>query len=664
VTGGVVALIALTCLTVANPALCQTPEAVTRSVTIPEIARIESERARRTDVQKKISSHLLDPILQQKRGAAVPGLPRLKTERLEATGGKTLVDIEADVDGAVLNAIRQAGGEIVNSFPADRAIRAYVPLERMESIAGNQRVISISPAAMPTTNAGPSDREGDIAHMADSAREMFHVDGTGIKVGILSDSIDDDKSVLETAFRDGAIKRDSLVVLPEQAGTGTGEGLAMAEIVHALAPGATIYFASGNGSAAQMAANIRALQEAGCTIIVDDLTYADESPFQDGPIARAVSQVTAKGVLYFSSAANSGSKKHDTSGTWEGDFADGGIAVGEVSGAGADRLHAFAPGVTVNRAIRGTQSPAARVGLFWADPLGASTNEYHMYVVDAEGHVLRTSGRAGARDPYEYVTGLSAGEGIVITKSAGSAPLFIHLDTARGRLTVNTDGNTRGHNASVAPNAFSVAAVEAARPPQPFGNGASSLDRSVESFSSDGPRRMFFNADGLPMTPGNFSSTGGRVFAKPDIAAADGVTTSFPSGDGLNPFHGTSAAAPHAAAIAALVLAYDNTLKPDQVRDILMRTALPIDGGGKQNFTAGRGIVMASAALQAACLQARRSCPVDAAAGPATSDARVTAPRPPTDLVRTPQTPTDVLKGSPEAARPPLSPTDVLRGGR
>jgi hypothetical protein len=37
-----------------------------------------------------------------------------------------------------------------------------------------------------------------------------------------------------------------------------------------------------------MAANITALRTAGCNIIVDDLTYFNESPFQDGPIAQAV----------------------------------------------------------------------------------------------------------------------------------------------------------------------------------------------------------------------------------------------------------------------------------------------------------------------------------------------------------------------------------------
>ena len=59
---------------------------------------------------------------------------------------------------------------------------------------------------------------------------------------------------------------------------------------------------------------------AGCNIIVDDVIYLDESPFEDGPVAQAVNTVTADGVLYFSSAGNEGNVDDGTSGTWEGDF--------------------------------------------------------------------------------------------------------------------------------------------------------------------------------------------------------------------------------------------------------------------------------------------------------------------------------------------------------
>src|SRR5262249_6134800 len=112
-------------------------------------------------------------------------------------------------------------------------------------------------------------------------------------------------------------------------------------------------------------------------------------------------------------------------------------------------------------------------------------------------------------------------------------------------------------------------------------------------FSSDGLRRVFYDATGNPLNPTNFSATGGIVRQKPDIAAADGVKTTVP---GFNPFHGTSAAAPHAAAIAALLLSYNPALSPDQIRAALTNTALDIEAPGYDRDS-GWGIANPPSAL-------------------------------------------------------------------
>src|SRR4030095_12789321 len=85
--------------------------------------------------------------------------------------------------------------------------------------------------------------------------------------------------------------------------------------------------------------------------------------------------------------------------------------------------------------------------------------------------------------------------------------------------------------------------------------------------------KIFFNPDGTPITPGNFlfSSDGGITLQKPDIAAADGVTSRTV---GFNPFFGTSASAPHAAAIAALILSVRPNWTPAQVLNAMKSTAL------------------------------------------------------------------------------------------
>ena len=65
----------------------------------------------------------------------------------------------------------------------------------------------------------------------------------------------------------------------------------MMEIIHDMAPGATLEFATAFTSEASFATNITNLQAAGCHIIVDDVTYFDEGAFQDGPVSLAVNAV-------------------------------------------------------------------------------------------------------------------------------------------------------------------------------------------------------------------------------------------------------------------------------------------------------------------------------------------------------------------------------------
>ena len=96
------------------------------------------------------------------------------------------------------------------------------------------------------------------------------------------------------------------------------------------------------------------------------------------------------------------------------------------------------------------------------------------------------------------------------------------------------------------------------------------------------------------MTPGNFGSTGGKLRAKPDLAAADGVSTSTP---GFSTFFGTSAAAPHAAAIAGLLLERYPDLTPNQIRLAMRLTALDIEAAGVDRDS-GTGIIDPVAALR------------------------------------------------------------------
>ena len=120
----------------------------------------------------------------------------------------------------------------------------------------------------------------------------------------------------------------------------------------------------------------------------------------------------------------------------------------------------------------------------------------------------------------------------------------------------------------------------------------------VETFSSDGPRRIFFRADGTPSPPATCWRPVGRLLQKPDITAADGVSVTGVGGF-RPPFFGTSAAAPHAAAIAALLKSGIRRSRRRPHRSALAASAIDIEAAGVDRDS-GVGIIMANRALLSA----------------------------------------------------------------
>ena len=555
------------------------PEKLKDSV-LRHIQALQQEKANRTPQMLKMDSHLVHAVRTNRHenvGVELHPLVKLDAD------GHAIVDIDARVNPSLLEGIGKVGGTVDFSSERFHAIRARIPLSKLEKVADMKGVKFIKRAAESATRTGSVDSEGDITHKANLARSTFGADGSGVKVGVLSDSVD----FLTQAQSTGDLP-PNVTVLPNQQGVGAGEGTAMMEIVYDLAPGAQLFFATGFNSEASFAQNIVDLRKAGCDVIVDDIFYFDESPFQDGVVAQAVNTVTADGAIYFSAAGNEGNKDHNNSGTWEGDFVDGGAAAAPVNGKGGN-VHSFGAN---NFDI--VDQPGFATVLFWSDPAGASTNDYDLYVLDSTGATVinsSTTVQNGNQDPFEIAQPTASGQQIVVVKATGADGRFLHIDTIRGNLRINTAGNITGH--PTAENGFGVAAVDQHRAfPNPFTGGPAN---PVETFSTDGPRRKFYQPDGTPYTAGDFSSTGGRVFQKPDIAAADGVTTTVP---GFAPFYGTSAAAPHAAAICALLKSYNPNLDTNQIRTVLTSSALDNERVGFDRDS-GAGIVMALEALTA-----------------------------------------------------------------
>ena len=484
-----------------------------------------------------------------------------------------------------------------------RTVSGQLPIASLEA-AARLPSLKFAQPAFAITQVGSVTSQGDVAMRANVARSTFGVDGNGIRVGVLSDSF----NCLGGAGAD--LTTDDLspvTVLQEEPGcvSGTDEGRAMLQIVRDIAPRSSLAFATAFNGIASFASNIVALMNNGAKVIVDDVIYFAEPMFQDGIIAQAVNSVVAGGVAYFSSAGNNGRN------AYESGFRPGPVlAIDAIpSATGAPRFfggtaHDFDPGAGTDTFQRITlPSGGSFVMSFqWSSPAfsvsGApgSQNDLDVYILNASATQVvggSISDNVG-NDPIEFLsftntTGATADFNIMIVNFTGADPglmkyVLFNFPGAIQEFATNS-GAIYGHA-----NAVGATAVGAARYSNTPAFGVS--PPIIESFSSSGTTPILFDLAGNPVSDPRST--------KPEIVAPNGANTTFfgsdSDGDGFPNFFGTSAAAPHAAAVAALLLQATPTLSPFQVYARLKNTAIDMATPGFDNQT-GAGLIQADAAL-------------------------------------------------------------------
>jgi len=478
---------------------------------------------------------------------------RRRAERTR-DGAEEVVDVMVDVDVTAVDAdvraaLADVGAHVVYASEAHRTVRARLPLGALEPLAAHPEVRAIR-AGLPPQLRKVDTSEGVTSHGVPPVWERpRNATGAGVKVGVLSDSASPERLV--ALQRTGDLHR--VYAVAGQESSGSDEGAAMMEIVFDMAPEADIVFATGADSSAAMADNIRRLADAGCEVIVDDIGWPDESPLHDASdIIAAIVDVTGGGaerVVYVSSAGNANSLGTGHPTVWAGPFAFADAT---------SEAHLF-PGVNSARLpIRGRHAPQA-VMLWWSDGLTTSANDYDLHLLNSAGQVVARSEerQAGADAPQELIVVPGSLDFDrydyyvqIVNRHRQAAPRYLHLmlwgcEQDQCYFDAGTAGSTYGHPA--ARGTIGVAAIQARGNNQTFADAAT---LTPEPFSSDGPVRLFYGADGdTPLTPGNLL-TGGELRQAPVLSGADGVSTATP---GFRPFYGTSAAAPHVAALVALI---------------------------------------------------------------------------------------------------------------
>jgi subtilisin family serine protease len=230
------------------------------------------------------------------------------------------IDAYANDTGALTAALRALGATSVQSrgplFSARVPVRALGVLDGLAALRWARPVLATLNALPPP----PVVSQGDVSLNADDARMTHGIDGSGVTVATLSDSMNCNPSAFEpgapTTTYEEDIANDDLPtdtqILDNGSCPGTDEGRGMAQLVHDVAPGAAIRFHTAFNSELDFAEGIIELADAGADVIADDVRYFAEPFFSDGMVAQAVDIVVARGVPHYSSAGNQARQSYES----------------------------------------------------------------------------------------------------------------------------------------------------------------------------------------------------------------------------------------------------------------------------------------------------------------------------------------------------------------
>jgi hypothetical protein len=586
----------------------------------------------------------------RKLGVAPSGAGSLLRE-----GNRVLVDVSYE-QGAIagLDDLRARGAQIVAASRRYQTITAAVAPASLRAVAAAPGVGSVSENRAPIlygegeTSAaavGAACEGGSVIsegipqlHVAE-ARGKYGVSGSGVSVGVLSDSFD---RATEAADGSGAVathaaedvasedlpgaanacggEKTPVNVLEDLSpkGSGNDEGRAMAQIVHDVAPGAALAFATAFKSETSFAQNIERLASpvvsggAGANVIVDDVAWFEEPFFQDGPVANAVNKVAGEGVAYFSAAGNDNLFEGlNEIASWETpSFRDSGscpTAVQLLEGFNGTHCLDFNPGAESDSTfgIRVSAGATLTLDLQWAEPWYGVATDLDAFVL-LGGKIVSSAAddnadpvnSGGTQKPVEVLQWTNTQPtaqtvNLAVNRFSGLSPRVKFALLENGSGVTQTEYPTSSGGDTVGPTVFGhtgatgAASVAATR----YSSGT-----QPEPYSSRGPVTHYYGpVNGtIPALPLGLAET----IAKPDITATDcGATTFFAfyaASEATWRFCGTSAAAPHAAGVAALELDAKPGATVSEIRAAQTGTATAMSAGPN---AVGAGLLNADAAV-------------------------------------------------------------------
>ena len=564
---------------------------------------------------KNIGSDLAQVFLEYETYIGSGGDPSLFESSnflLQVQDGQIVVDaVASDTDDAnsLLADLTALGLQQGAVFGA--VVSGLLPIEAIDEISTIDNLTFANPAYQPLTNIGSADARQPVSQIdqainSNVARRDFNVDGNGVTVGVISDSYnalggatnDVQSGDLPGINNPNQFETAVDILKDDDDNNNTDEGRAMAQLIHDVAPGANLAFHTGFNGTANFAQGIIDLADAGANVIVDDLTYHNQPMFQDGIIAQAVDRVVDRGVAYFSSAGNQANNSYENSFVSSGQIIQGFVAHDFDPGPGVDTLQQITIPAETNLAV----------SLQWDSPFlsassvsGGATSDLNIYLLDDTGTqvLARSTGNNIGRDAVEVLSFTNDNLfptqfNLAITNPRGDTPnrlKYILLNTSTINEFATNSSTVFGHHAAT--GAMAVGSAFYRNP------------TDLAADSSVGPTTILFDQLGNRLTTP-------EIRQKPEIVAPHGTnTTFFPAldnnGDGVDDsdieqdgfpnFFGTSAAAPHAAGVAALMLEVVPGTPPDILYEALKNSAIDMGAPGVDNQS-GAGLIQADAAIR------------------------------------------------------------------
>ena len=578
------AFVALLTMLLAAPSV----EAQASSVSIIKNAQ-SKQKSQRMSVGLQRKSDSLSGNVTTRNKARISGNDlTTMTQTLDGDDQTLIVDIlvQGSADLAA-QAFSQLGLEDITVN--DQLVSGRIALSLLESLSSHPSIKHIR-EFRPYTHRGAVTSQGIVAMRSLGLGYLHDGDGTGIRIGVMSDSFNCHGG--EQADIASGDLPDNVIVLQEMTDciNASDEGRALIQIIYDIAKGAEFIFASGyvGGSAGTAETVLELAEKYRVDIIVDDIASYGAGFFQDDLMTQAVDQVVGMGVSYITAAGNAGNNSYED--LYRGLY-DPVLDV---------RAHDFDPseGVAVQQAISIPADASLSLIMQWDDPMysisggAGALSDMDIFLLNEAGTEVVASAALDnlGKDPIEVLDFYNP-EGsqdtrfnLMIVHAGGQEPRLIKYVLPVKFIgsidAFHTQSSTIIGHAN-AEGAISVGATLYSRTER-FDYARD----EVESFSSVGGTPLLFDIFG------NRFGTASSIRMKPDITAPNGVNTTFYpgedlDGDGLPNFRGTSAAAPHVAGIVALMREAVPNISPRQIQLVLQNTARDIQSSDQQSLPAG-----------------------------------------------------------------------------